>query len=190
MLLLSLIAPALAEPAPKEQDADVLYFPTEIGAKWVYQIEGSDKEVVKFISDVKVREKETVVTVRGGANKEKAPIVQVVAVSSKGLFLMQESVSRVDPPYCILKLPHVDRAKTDYEVTFDKVKIKGTMIAFGPEKVKVPAGVFEAIRVESSHKFLDKIEKGTFWYAPGVGLVKSKGNDTECVLKSFTPGKK
>jgi hypothetical protein len=59
------------------------------------------------------------------------------------------------------------------------------------EEVEVPAGKFQAIRVEEKTDVL--LESATRWYAPGVGLVKAVStlgkNEQIQVLKSYTCGK-
>jgi hypothetical protein len=53
----------------------------------------------------------------------------------------------------------------------------------GPiETVKVPAGKFKAIRVDRK----DSDEYYTFWYTPGIGLVKNQDKTSVLELKSFT----
>jgi hypothetical protein len=60
------------------------------------------------------------------------------------------------------------------------------MIASGPERIEVPAGVFDAIRVEAIYTLNDKPRKITSWYAPKVGLVRREGHVSN-VLKAFNP---
>jgi hypothetical protein len=61
------------------------------------------------------------------------------------------------------------------------------------ERVKVPVGTFETVRVDSE---VLKPRQGfgfpiqmTEWYAPGVGVVQRTAYRGLWVLKSFTPGK-
>jgi hypothetical protein len=66
---------------------------------------------------------------------------------------------------------------------------------FGPETITVPAGAFEAIRVEwwiTLATAPEPVAVRTEWYALGVGLVKSREHltgETDAALGSFTPGK-
>lgn len=56
--------------------------------------------------------------------------------------------------------------------------------------LKVPAGVYEAVRVDSEQDTVDGVRQVQQWYAPGIGLVKSgEVGKPGLVLKSFTPGK-
>jgi len=71
--------------------------------------------------------------------------------------------------------------------------------AVGMERVSVPAGDFEALRVDCSHKTdisfsgvpaFSMTETNASWYARGVGWVKTRGSSdagvTEIVLLSYT----
>jgi hypothetical protein len=71
---------------------------------------------------------------------------------------------------------------------------KHTRTVAGEEVVEVPAGKFRALWVESKLESAAPTPTGTYWYAPGVGVVKSVLNTSTgvqtTVLKSFTSGKK
>jgi hypothetical protein len=99
---------------------------------------------------------------------------------------------RIDPPACLLKLPHEDGARWKYRVKAQPGGLAGaeaTNTAHGPEEVVVPAGKYQAIRVEYRGTRDSKEEAATFWYAPGVGLVKMVCEGVLQELKSFTPKK-
>jgi hypothetical protein len=64
----------------------------------------------------------------------------------------------------------------------------------GEENVDLPAGRFKAVRVDTGLAPDQKKLSGSYWYAPGIGLVKSVtkiGKDDRIqVLKSFSAAKK
>ena len=68
------------------------------------------------------------------------------------------------------------------------------MVVYGPERVEVPAGRFEAIRVEVEWPFGGGTMRRVTWYAPGVGPVRrtlqASGAEMVEVLKAFQPGRK
>jgi hypothetical protein len=88
-----------------------------------------------------------------------------------------------------------------FEREGQSIEVRGVMDrsckAVGMERVSVPAGDFEALRVDCSHK-MDlsfsgvpvMTETNASWYARGVGLVKTRGSSdagvTEIVLLSYT----
>jgi len=123
-------------------------------------------------------------------------------LSEKGLFTTGASMTgpgvqgerswKIDPPACLLKLPHEGGAKWKYRVEAQPGGLAGaeaTNTARGPEEVVVPAGRYQAIRVEHRGTRDGKETRATFWYAPGVGLVKMTCEGVVQELKSFTPKK-
>jgi hypothetical protein len=106
-------------------------------------------------------------------------------VSDKGVVQTKDLYTGdFSSPCVLLKLPH----KADQ--TWDAAAFKETLVARGPEEVKVPSGTYQAIRVEYIKQGDDKRKViRTEWYAPRVGIVKLRTGDIEIVLKSFTAGK-
>jgi hypothetical protein len=102
--------------------------------------------------------------------------------------LVETKVSPLVPPVRLLKLP----AKAGDE--WDGQMPGGARLSYTvgkPERVKVPAGEFEAVPVALVRTLPGGYsDKFRYWYAPGVGPVKwTAGTGDEFVLKSFTPGK-
>ena len=100
-------------------------------------------------------------------------------VSNDGVFLVaaflesEESKRHYEPPICDLKLPSQGWGKWNAQPESEIPSVTGKV-----ETIKVPAGTFEAIRVDTG-------PKSTTWYAPRVGEVKSKTNDKVVQLRSF-----
>lgn len=102
---------------------------------------------------------------------------------------------RTDPPLTLLKFPVKPR-----DTWSQKSRINGngreylamTTVKEAAE-VKVPAGTFTAIPVETGLLFEGEAVGITTWYADGVGMVKLKmtfgANTFEIELKKFTRGK-
>lgn len=175
----------LATAAPIPGDAAKLYFPTTLGTRWVYENDGY--EIVHVITEVETKGKLTIVSVariEGETNSH----VRTMAVSSEGLWQVGPFSKAVEGRLWF-KLPAVAGPPK-----MDGLYI---MTVVGHEKVKVPAGEFDAIRVDEDNRHLLGSAAPTrvsYWIAPGVGIVKSSsktGNDEEKVevLKSCTPGK-
>ena len=65
--------------------------------------------------------------------------------------------------------------------------------ALAVERIKVPAGTYDAFRVEHKYDDPEHLRKGTKWYADGVGVVKemeeTAGGPVTWELVKFTPGK-
>lgn len=171
---------------PVHAEGRDMYFPTKIGAKWVYEYDG--KEETEEITHVEKKDSSFIVTVHR-VNRFGKSSDSKLNVSTEGLVRLTGGPAVVHPPMQLLKLPH--KAGQDWEThTGAWLGPKGTLTAFGPEKVRVPAGKYEAIRVET--RFLQTHAESVlakYWYAPNVGLVKEQYGDHVRVLKSFLPGK-
>ena len=175
VITLNLVAAPVPKDVPKEQP---LYFPTKVGTKWVYAHGDEDQTEVITAAEYKTKERLWVVQVTT-SNKEKR--VTEWEVSDQGLFWVMDR-GKERATQCWLKLPHKAGEKWDLvpEYRFRCVTLES-------QKIKVPAGEFDAIGVEI---YLGDTLFVTRWYAPGVGLVKlADEKSTRSVLKSFTPGK-
>lgn len=163
------------------------YFPTKVGTKWVYSYDGKDE--TEEITAVEKKDESLIVTVRRVDGFGKKSDSQL-KVSKEGLFRLTGGPAVTHPPMWLLKLPHKEGAKwKTFTGAFGMLESEVT--AHGPEKVDVPAGKFEAIRIETQYpdKAGDDWIVGRCWYSRGVGLVKRTHGDYVRVLKSFTPGK-
>ncbi len=191
LVLAATVAPAApVAPPPREV---LLYFPTTIGAKWVYVWRSErwkDKEVT-----------ETVVAVEAGADgTELVTVGQIevdgrtyptekVEVSDKGMYWAANltGVGGFPYPWCQLKLPQ--RTGQNWKM----LPWDDTMLVDrGVERIQVPAGEFDAVRVEQMVPRYPTAPVQTWWYARGVGKVKATQGDGRyltIVLKSFSAGK-
>ena len=168
------------------------YFPTVVGSKWTYDdsinrqggygevITKSEKKDGRFIVTVKSTSLDWV-------DSDATTIAQYI-VSKDGVFLSAELLESDDhkafhdPPICLLKLPFKKGDKWDRDAKTGK----WPRVAVKAEKIKVPAGTFEAIRVEQeSPDFGEKVTRATWWFAPSVGIVKTVINDKVVQLRSF-----
>jgi len=194
---------AAAGPIPSATQKPALYFPAKVGTKWEYEFDNG-KRMTLTITKVQEKDGAKVVTVGEVGTGGGTTHYSTSRVSAEGLFLaeMGRGVGNVNPPLCELKLPHKDGGRWEAgpwdDGPYRDTKWKFT--AYGPEEVKVPAGTFKAIRVESEKTFgLGPPRLYTSWYAPDVGMVKmvvhddgitgGKLRDTITSLKSFTKSK-
>jgi hypothetical protein len=177
--LFPLLAPAAPVPKHLMKDRPPNYYPTTVGATWVYTFAG--REETRFISKVEEVNGAKLVTV-----EQERGVWEKMSVSANGLARVQIFATALDPPLIMLQAPF--RVGHSWE---DKTAgILGTKTISAIEQVKVPAGTFEAVRVDAAYTLVGMKNNDSFWYAPGVGLVKMVyGGGQECVLKSFTPGK-
>jgi hypothetical protein len=163
-----------------------LYFPTKIGAKWVWQC--GEEEDTEIVSEVE-KQPDGTKHVTVGHVKPNGDVISVrtVVVSNKGLYQLNQGGHVFGTSYCLLKMPHQpgDTWKNEKPAFWDR-----TCTVYGPEWVEVPAGRFWALRVEEDeYRIPNKLSKTTTWYAPGVGPVKMTTDNGAHVLKSFSPSK-
>jgi hypothetical protein len=180
---LSAAAPA---PALKDKHKAVLYHPTRVGAKWVYT--SDERDGVEEVTDAKEMGGARLVTVGCGRFPTRA-----LLVSGKGICVVAFNVAELTEPLWLLKLPHAPGNKWEAVLAGEPWgRAVGSAKAYGPERVEVPAGTYQAIRVELELPYVDGREgkaRKTTWYAPGVGKVKEVYGEKVKVLKSFHPGK-
>jgi hypothetical protein len=165
-------ASAFAAPAPKRTEPEP-YFPTTVGARWVYERAGGREEIAE-VSEVEKVDGELVVS-RKGVDGSATPYTKMV-VTPKGL--RQDQFNSGPNTVWVLR--------TDVKAGASWDTPEGKRTVFGPEAIEVPAGKFNALRVE----WVQAGSRMVSWYAPGVGEVKriEKVGDEEVafrVLKSF-----
>jgi hypothetical protein len=169
------------------------FYPLAIGSEWRYEING--KTVVARVSK---QEK-----MGGHAAGKVDSFLEDRLLSSEHIAVTKEGVFRVafdgavpTKPVMILKLPPKDGEVWAVETEISGSKIEGSARC-DFEKVKVPAGEFDAYRVRGTYAVTapdGKVSNPefTFWFADGTGVVKlgtkSGGNDVILELQSFKKG--
>jgi hypothetical protein len=192
ILLLPLAA--IAASRPKDSPDEGLYFPTAVGTKWVY--EGPNGEYEEAITDAKADGKGTVVTVvrtKGGKEEWRSTF----RVTRAGFDMLASGGVTYEQPLPFLKAGA--KAGDEWEYTYARppTAFHCRLKVVGPEKVEVPAGKFDAVRVDAaeSNSLVGAANpngpafESSCWYAPGVGLVRQVWRGQETTLKAFTPGK-
>jgi hypothetical protein len=201
-----LLSGAQAAPIPKERQQPTLYHATRVGDTLIYDHGNVEsREAITAVEKqngwLLIRYEHTLVL--KGQNKELIDS-RTIAVSEKGVFeprssvhlekgeLLKKWLDEVEPRDWYLQVPV--KSGDGWEVTLQGDRkcevVKMIYTVHGPEKVTVPAGTYQALRVEMCCTFNgDTGVPETTWYAPGVGLVKRTNGKNTTVLKSFTPGK-
>ena len=155
------------------------YFPLSVGDSWTYRHNEDDSEfTVKVLS----AEKHPDGTMLYLVEKQAGAVIRYWYSKSSGWTLLhreayqhQEGIDRqYQPPREFLKNPLITGAKW----TWKGIGINGQLTSesnqvIGPEIVKVPAGTFRAMKVVSKVSDGETAGTKTYWYAAGVGLVKS-----------------
>ena len=197
LTLLASVALAVAAPTPKAASSGPLYAPTKVGTRWTEALK-TDKGVIRTtvweVTDAKEKGGEWTVTVTGRVSDDRQPrFTKTVVVSEKGVTHREGEGT----PYSLLRTP----VKADATWT-EKIRPEGGGVEIvheyrivGQEKVKVPAGEFDAVKVEMEVKGLPNAAvKNTFWLVAGVGVVKeaqkvNRQAPTTTEMGSFEAGK-
>lgn len=173
------------------------YFPLRVGDSWMYRNELGDAEyTVKVLSEEKQADGTIIYLV------EKQVGIAIHAWYSKpvGLVLMhreaypgQEGLNvRHEPAKQFLKNPLVAGTKWFWKGKgLTGMNVAENYQVIGPEVVKVTAGTFRAMKIVSKVSDGAALMTKTYWYADGVGLVKTLTesfqlrNEWELVSYSF-----
>jgi len=185
-----------AAPLPKARDKAAPFLMTTEGDKKVSEChaDGSVHELIEVVSKVEKKGDTLRVTISRQSDGRSSDDVTFEA-SAEGVFLVavagkERAARRPD-----LRLPAKEGDTWSWEEEEPGVApAKHTKTVAKWEEVEVPAGKFQALRIEAR---LDSpgspTRTGTYWFAPGMGVIKSVLNTSPgvqtTVLTSFKPGK-
>lgn len=178
---------ALAAPVPQEAAKPRPFHPTTKGTEWVYECGG--RTATQTITKAEKTDAGVVIVMCLLA-KDGDPQESVWRVSDKALSQLAQRRDEFDRPVEFVKLPAKEGDSWAVEQTVDQVvQYSGKVTVGKVEVVEVPAGKFDCVRIDWDYKIGERAVKRTYWYAPGVGLVKIKGNPCDLLLKEFKPAK-
>lgn len=175
-------AMAMAAPVPNHlmKDGPSTYYPVTVGTTLVYDRGGTEE--TRVISKVeRVDSGRMVTTELVKADGSRSPFHKVL-LTEKGVFITERSGGKYSAPFELIRLPFKPDTKWD-EIPGSPAY--STRHAIREEKMKVPAGEFNCIRVESGGSDGRTIH----WYAAGIGVVKVDYGDHVMELKSITHSK-
>jgi hypothetical protein len=192
VLLLPLTA--LSAPRLKDTPGEGPCFPTAVGTTWVY--DGPNGEFEEAVTEAKADGTGTVVTVvRTKAGREEWQ--STFRVTRAGFDMLASGGVTYEHPLPFLKAGAKAGDAWEYAYTSFPTAFRNHLKVVGPEKVEVPAGKFDAVRLDQSetnglvgaaNPNGPAIECAC-WYAPGVGLVRQVWQGQETTLKNFHPAK-
>jgi hypothetical protein len=188
---LAVLTVAVAVPAQEGAPATHPYYPLKAGSEWTYKVQGGPIKV-KVAGTEKVAGGATGYKLETSAGN-KVSATETVAVTAEGV--QRFNVNGLNPEKPILFLP-MDPEKTKEWTVDTKVSgqdIKGTF-KVDKEKVTVPAGTYDAIRVKGDGMKIGATTTTVeYWFAKDVGIVKLKftlgSQDATLELESYTAGK-
>jgi hypothetical protein len=218
-------APSTAAPAAPTQAAPAAspcanpYYPIAEGASWQYQLSGTSSGTFTR-SIVSLRENgfddqdvfSAGTTRRGSWECQQGSLISLTPSGGASVSVADEQANFVIESNSGLTFPtnpQPGAAWTQTLVYIGQHNIGGANVdsrtvmnlscrAIGAETVSVPAGGFDALRVDCSTRFeisfsgttVSINDTSSAWYAPGVGVVKSSSSNemgsTEFVLLSYS----
>jgi hypothetical protein len=191
--LLLLAAPfALAAPVPKALKAKLKdYYPLAEGTTWEYKV-GQEECVVRATEVTHMDGVTTSKLVTEHNGKQVA--TETIRVDKEGVFRTHINEAEVRPPVPLLKFGLTDEDGWEVKSKVLASDVTGKTTLKGTEKVKVPAGEFDAVLVVGEWDLAGTETATRWWLADGVGVVKlevrvSGTLHTQSELKKYTPGK-
>lgn len=179
--VLLLAAAASAAPVPKAAKARASMLPLAVGNKWEYVSPDNPNQVTdtREVTAAEERDGATYVT------QKYSTAVQTIRVDATGTTIIRTGNNDLANPRVILKPDMKEGDSWEWDAGgYTEVRTIGKA-----EKVTVPAGEFEAVPIH--YRYVQNgndIQKGTVWYAAGVGLVRiDYDGQPYQVLKAFTP---
>jgi hypothetical protein len=165
--------------AARKPQAPVDYFPLKAGYSWTYRaIKDEGGFAIKVLSEEPQREgpPRYVVELSSGVK-----VLSTFSKSGGWVLLLEERYPeheglavKYDPPRQYLPDPLVRGAKWDWKGRdYTQTERRESNVVEGLETVTVPAGKFRALKIVSTVATENAAMVKTYWYADGVGLVKT-----------------
>jgi len=185
-VILLVAGTTLAQPPGAE------YFPLKKGSKWTYKV-GDQMGDVVVVGTEKVGDKECWKLETSVSGQVKAS--ELYFVDATGVYRVKVKDDKVEPPVKALEFPIAKDKSWAVDSKVASQVVKGTFkIKNDKEKVKVPAGEFEAVLVEGEN-FEIAGTKATIrqWFAKDKGAVKLvyviSGTEATLELVKYEEGK-
>jgi hypothetical protein len=177
-IALAFFLPAMSAAAQKSKAPVHDYFPLRVGDSWTYRSASGDTEYsLKVLSE----EKQADGTIRYLVEKVAGTKVHTLFSKAGGWVLMHSErypeheglEAKYEPPRQYLKNPLVAGARWRWTgKDYTQTGLEEDNQVVGLENVIVPAGKFRAMKVVSRVGGGAPMTR-TYWYADGIGLVKS-----------------
>jgi hypothetical protein len=201
LLVCPLLLVAAGSLAARQKLAETPYYPLQVGTTWHYKA-GDRKLTIRVASHEKVGD---VLCARLEVTRDgKVVASEHLSVTAEGVYRYdqtktgedgKESTETFATPVLVLRLP----PKTGEKWRMDSpasgtAAARGTFQIVGEEEIKVPAGTYKAVRINSQDLEVGGLKPAiTTFFASGVGMVKQviQVGDvkTEFELEKFEAGK-
>jgi hypothetical protein len=148
------------------------YYPLQVGNQWNFKLDVNGKEAAIIMRIAKIETiKEQPYARLEAEVMGKVTATEHLRKTDKGLIRLRTNTIEVDPPLLLLKYPVKAGDKWQGAFTADGKNAKYESHVT-EEMVKVPAGRFKAMRVAIRIEEGTMMANTTYWFAPGIGIVK------------------
>jgi hypothetical protein len=177
------------EPAPMD------YYPLKVGNKWACKLEEGTNTSKVNVQITRTEKKGDLEMVVVEANRDGKVLSEHLASNSKGVFRYKIGGMELPTPVCVIQYPV---KKGDAWESSTPAGGEGVSYSFKSktgdvEELKVPAGTYKAVKVETDGQVGPQKMRITTWFAPYVGpvkqLVEIMGKTTKLELEKFEEGK-
>ena len=191
MTALALLSFALAAPVPKDfAPPKGEYFPTAVGTRWEYVAEGTDKlDHTREVTEAETADAATTAVFQWTSHGGQYTAASVYRVEGKLVLRTGWAKAQSFETPCTMWKPDAKAGDTWTAGIVGPKEATQFTAARGEEaEVTTPAGKFRAVPV-TIRPGNDAKSANTYWYAPGVGLVRwDNQNGKTVVLSQFAPG--
>lgn len=169
------------------------YLPLGADSKWHYRMETSDGkkgQVMQQIAKIEHIDGLALARLETVAHGEVVASEHLNS-TAKGLFRYRYNGSEISPAVCLLKFPIQVGETWESEHVSGQQKFKARF-RVGGEDIEVPAGKYKTVCVHITADVGEATLVTSYWFAPGVGLVKQVATDKRTVtleLENFEPGR-
>jgi hypothetical protein len=162
--------PVPAGKKPKESTPPPVYYPLKVGNTWDYRL-GQRKLTARVTGEETIGKDKYAILETSGDGKT---VVEKVAVLADGIYRAYADGMSITPPLRILKLPVKAGESWTVKSGAGGLGVDGTFTAAEVE-VKLPAGTYKAVSASCPEFRIGTRKMAlTYWFAPGVGLVKQR----------------
>jgi hypothetical protein len=168
------------------------YFPLKLGAEWTYRVPGTKDPITVKVAGIE----------RVGGNfafrlettaAGPVPATELVQVTKEGVLRTLLNGLPANPPILFLKGDGKAGDKWDVDSRVAGTAVKGTFTT-SREKVTVPGGTFDAVRVSGTDVVIGAMKGGVdYWFAKDTGIVKFRhtlgAQEAVLELEEYKPGK-
>lgn len=191
LTLLAVVSPSWSQAAGDAKEKSLVYYPLKAGHQWHYRVVGTPAKFSFRVAKIEITNGQSlakVETIREG----NVAATEHFSHTDKGLFRHRFNDAELSPPLQLLKYPikKGESWESDIQMGTETMKV---LCKVDTENVQVPAGKFDAVKVQVDTEVGGMEIHTTYWFAKDVGMVKQTfdigGVKARVELEKFEKGK-